>query len=179
MAPMVILKTLATFGLFVVFFVFFGYSSISKFMLRDTVMVTRTTPNQEGLLAPDVMVCPVSQFGGGWKSSEECWTEESMDGVQDCIRNHAYKLEETINRTGMLVNTDPEDYKLINSDSWMTRLYDKFTGVCYTLSYKKLMKSGDRLTVLFGSKPKNIKVFLYDSKFLTVKSDSFLFHLLC
>ena len=133
MAPMVILKTLATVGLFVVFFVFFGYSSISKFMMRDTVMVTRTTPNQEGLLAPDVMVCPVSQFGRGWKTRETCGTEESMEGVQDCIRNNAYKLDETVNHfnTGMVMNNDPEHYKLINSDLWRKSLYDKFTATHY------------------------------------------------
>ena len=42
MASMAIFKILATSGLFVVFFFFFGYSSVSKFLMGDTVMVTRS-----------------------------------------------------------------------------------------------------------------------------------------
>ena len=173
MAPIVILKTLATFGLFLVFFVFFGYSSISKFMLRDTVMVTRTKPNQDGLPAPGIMVCPVSEFGRGWKWNETCGEEEDATGVQDCISDNAYKLDETIDRTGMMRNNDPSDLRQINSNSWSPSFVNTWHGVCYTLYHRKLMKSSDILFVSFGSQPNNIKVFLYDPKFFTLKSDSF------
>ena len=172
---MLILKALAITVLFFIFFLFFGMSSIKKFMMGDTVMVTRSKPNKDGLPAPAIMVCPINENGVSWKLNKSCEKEESLVDVEDCIKENSYHLDETINHfnTGMSFNHDSDDYKLISNNLWRKIFVSGFYGICYTLSYRKLMKSSDILYLSFGSKPKNIKVFLYDPRFFLFKSDSF------
>ena len=148
-------------------------------MRKDTLTVTSTKPNPDGLPLPAITVCPVGpgEVGYGWKIENLCNIKKTVEEMEVCVRQNGFGLNSTIKQTSIFSNMSLMKGNDLDSTLWSFSLPMLTMGVCYTLNYNQTLSITDRLIIKFvkieSLGPIGHKVFIHDSTFFLQKVDNF------